>query len=156
MVSKFTSQGSRATHNHSIRTVQTQKLVRIRTKVLWRLGAMFSFARIYHTATVSNILEVSSPGLSFQPFLSNAAVGCLCHRPGLEVEEQAGGGLEAADTAGLARDLGVRYFRQRREAREEGCIGDLAWTRRHPSEEVSEQGARGCWVGGMQWSHLDR
>ena len=47
----------------------------------------------------------------------NAAVGCLCHRPGLEVEEQAGGGLKAADTAGFARDRGVQYFRQRREER---------------------------------------
>ena len=34
MASKVTSQGSRATHNRSQRTVQTQKLVGIPTKVL--------------------------------------------------------------------------------------------------------------------------
>ena len=43
----------------------------------------------------------------------NAAVGCLRHRPGIEVEEQAGGGLKAADTAGLASGCGVRDLRQR-------------------------------------------
>ena len=85
----------------------------------------------------------------------NAAVGCLRHSSRLKVEEQAGGGLEAADAAGLARNRGIRYLRQRRGARQEGCVGDLARVRRHPSEEVSEQGARGCWVGGMQWGHLD-
>ena len=75
----------------------------------------------------------------------NAAVGCLRHRSRLKVEEQAGGGLEAADAAGLARNRGVRYLRQRREACKEGCVGDLARVRRHPSEEVSEQGMLGRW-----------
>ena len=82
----------------------------------------------------------------------NAAVRCFRNCSGLKVEEQAGGGLEEADAAGVARNCCVRYLRERREARKEGCIGDLAWVRRHPSEEVGEQGVLG-FVGcsGATW-----